>query len=342
MPAPFDRPIVIGHRGAAGYAPEHTLPSYLIAIEQGADFIEPDLVMTRDGHLIARHDNVLDLTTDVASRPEFADRKTTRVVDGVTVSGSWLSEDFTLAEIRRLRAIERIPEVRPENRRFDDMFSVPTLEEIIELVQAMERARGRRIGIYPETKHPTYFKNAGLPMEERLIGILEKYGYTRKTDPVFIQSFEIGNLKRMSKMTQLPLIQLLWIEGSPYDVEAAGGDLTYDKMATPEGLISIAEYAAGVGPEKYRFVIPLDDDENLSAANATTFVRDARAAGLEVHPYTFRAENDFLPANFRSSDVPAEKGDMLGEIKEFLRAGIDGFFTDQPDLGVRARDEFMT
>ena len=339
-PQAATRPIVIAHRGASGYLPEHTLAAYSVAMLQGADFIEPDLVMTRDGNLVARHDNVLDLTTDVALRPEFADRRTTKTVDGVTVTG-WFSEDFTLAEIRQLRAIERIAGVRPANARFDGQFAVPTLQEIIDLVKAHEKASGRRIGIYPEIKHPTHFAALGLAMEEPLVRILHANGYEGARDRVYIQSFEISNLKKLRHLTHIPLVQLLWLEGQPYDVEAAGGSLTYDQMATAEGLREIARYADGVGPEKNHFILPLDAAGNLDPANATSFVADAHAAGLKVHPYTFRAENRFLPANYRSATDPNVPGDMQAEARVFLELGIDGFFTDQTDIGVRARDAFV-
>lgn len=333
------KPLVIAHRGASGYLPEHTQAAYSVAILQGADFIEPDLVMTKDGHLIARHDNVLDLTTDVARRPEFADRRTTKVVDGVTVTG-WFSEDFTLTEIKQLRATERIPDVRPANARFDGQFQVPTLQEIIDLVKSHERALGRRIGLYPETKHPTYFQRLGLPMEEPLVEMLCRNGYEEAPERVFIQSFEVGNLRKLDSMTPIPLVQLLGREGKPYDVEAERGALTYDQMATPQGLADIATYADGVGPEKYHFILAPDVEGRLDPANATDFVKNAHAVGLKVHPYTFRAENRFLPASLRSSDDPNALGDGEGEIAAFLATGVDGFFTDQADVGVRARDAF--
>jgi glycerophosphoryl diester phosphodiesterase len=335
------KPLVIAHRGASGYLPEHTLAAYSVAILQGADFIEPDLVMTKDGHLIARHDNVLNLTTDVARRPDFADRRTTKVVDGVTVTG-WFSEDFTLTEIKQLRAIERIPDVRPANARFDGQFQVPTLQEIIDLVKSHERALGRRIGLYPETKHPTYFQRLGLPMEEPLVEMLCRNGYEEAPERVFIQSFEVGNLRKLDSMTPIPLVQLLGREGKPYDVEAERGALTYDQMATPQGLADIATYADGVGPEKYHFILAPDVEGRLDPANATDFVKNAHAVGLKVHPYTFRAENRFLPASLRSSDDPNALGDGEGEIAAFLATGVDGFFTDQADAGVRARDAFAT
>ncbi len=333
-------PIVIGHRGASGYVPEHTLAAYSIAILQGADFIEPDLVMTKDGELVARHDNVLDLTTDVARRPEFGARKTTKIVDGVSITG-WFSEDFTLREIKQLRAIERIPEVRPANARFDGQFEIPTLQEVIDLVKSMQRAQKRRIGIYPETKHPTYFDGLGLSMEAPLLHILHSNGYKGPRARVFIQSFETANLKELRQRTSLPLVQLFGSATSkPYDVEAAGGDLTYAKMATRAGLTEIASYAGGVGPEK-SYVIPRDANGKLELRNQTSFVADAHAAGLMVHPYTFRAENSFLPLNLQNGSEPNVFGDAQAEIRLFLEAGIDGFFTDHSNIGVAARDAFL-
>jgi glycerophosphoryl diester phosphodiesterase len=334
-------PIIIAHRGASGYVPEHTLASYALAILQGADFVEPDLVMTKDGHLIARHDNVLDVTTDVAQRAEFAGRRATKTVDSVTVTG-WFSEDFTLAEVKQLRAIERIPDVRPANRRLDGQFEVPTLAEIIALVQANEKALKRKIGIYPETKHPTYFQRLGLAMEEKLVKILHAHGYGAKRDRVFIQSFEIANLKKLRGLTRIPLIQLLETSGRPADVVAAGGTLTYDEMATADGLRDISTYANGVGPEKYHFIIPRNADGALDARNATNFVGNAHACGLQVHPYTFRAENRFLPTNLHSSSDPNAIGDSDEEIRLFLCVGIDGFFTDQTNIGVLARARFLS
>jgi glycerophosphoryl diester phosphodiesterase len=333
-------PIVIAHRGASGYLPEHTLAAYATAILQGADFIEPDLVMTKDGHLIARHDNVLNLTTDVASRAEFAGRKTTKMVDGASIEG-WFSEDFTLDEIKTLRAIERIPDIRPANKRLDGQFEIPTLREIIGLVQGLERALDRAIGIYPETKHPTYFDCLNLSMEEPLVRVLHRSGYRGPRARVFIQSFEIANLKGLRAMTQLPLVQLFDTEGQPFDAVAARGSLTYEQMATAEGLAQIATYANGVGPEKYKYIIPRDGNGNLDLKNQTDFVANAHAAGLIVHPYTFRAENTFLPANLKSGDDPNAIGDSESEVKIFLQTGIDGFFIDQPDIGVAARNVFV-
>lgn len=331
---------MIAHRGACGYAPEHTLAAYALAIQQGADFIEPDLIMTRDGHLIARHDNVLNLTTDVALHPEFGSRRTTKRVDGAEITG-WFSEDFALAEIKTLRAVERIPDARPSNARFNGQFEVPTLEDIVELVKIHERARQRKIGIYPETKHAGYFRRLGLPMEQTLVEVLGTHGYETNRDQVFIQSFEIGSLRMLRALTRIPLIQLLDTAGRPADVAAAGGSVTYDHMATIAGLREIATYADGVGPEKYRFIIPRDGADNLNPTAATDFVRNAHSAGLKVHAYTFRAENRFLPANYRSSGDRNALGRASEELDVFLSTGIDGFFIDQPDIGVQARDAFV-
>lgn len=336
-------PIVIGHRGASGYVPEHTLVSYFIAIQQGADYVEPDLVMTKDGVLVARHENEIGGTTDVAGRPEFASRRTTKTIDGAAVTG-WFSEDITLAELKTLRAKERIPQVRPANARFDGMFEVPTFEEVLGLVQRLnsersEKAKGKEafkpIGVYPETKHPTYFAGIGLPMEEPLVRILHRRGYRGRHAPVFIQSFEVGNLKRLARITDLPLVQLLSDTGRPFDFAASGDPRTYADLAKPAGLAEIARYAAGVGVNK-NVMIPRASTGFLGTP--TTFIADAHAKGLVVHGWTFRSENTFLPRDFQSGVDPAAFGDLAGEARRFLGLGMDGFFTDQPDIGVRARD----
>jgi glycerophosphoryl diester phosphodiesterase len=332
------QPIVIAHRGASGYAPEHTLVSYFIAIEQGADYIEPDLVMTRDGVMVARHENEIGGTTDVAARSQFAGRRTTKVVDGVSVTG-WFTEDFLLAELKTLRARERIPELRPANTRLDGRLEIPTLEEILALAREVEerrRVRARElglpapepIGVYPETKHPSYFAALGLAMEERLVAILERYGYRGADGRAFLQSFETGNLKVLRGLTQLPLVQLIEATGAPYDLAKCGDPRTYADLLTPKGLEEIATYAACIGPNK-SLIIPRDAAGKLW--RATSLVADAHAAGLGVHPWTFRAEGAFLPAGV----------DLEGEVREFLAVGIDGFFTDQADVGVRARDAYV-
>jgi len=328
-------PLVIAHRGASGYAPEHTLAAYALAVLQGADYIEPDLVMTRDGQLVARHDNELGLTTDVAQRPEFAERKRTQKVDGVSLEG-WFSEDFTLAELKTLRAIERIPQQRPGNTRFDGQFEIPTLQEIIDLAKSLEASQQRVIGLYPETKHPTHFQRLNLAMEEPLLATLKRNGYDSAEAPVYIQSFEVDNLQKLSKLTAIRLVQLLWVEGQPYDQQVLGSGLGYQQMITPEGLKNIARYASGIGPEK-GMIIPRDAAGNLT--KPTSLVRDAHAAKLKVHPYTFRAENAFLPTSLRNGSEPAERGDIEAELRAFLDTGIDGLFIDKPDIAVRLRQQ---
>jgi glycerophosphoryl diester phosphodiesterase len=322
------KPIVIAHRGASGERPEHTLASYELAIDQGADFVEPDLVFTKDGVLVARHENEISGTTDVATRPEFAARKATKTIDGETVTG-WFTEDFTLAELKTLRARERLPQLR--STAFDGRFQVPTLEEIIALVHAKERQAGRRIGLYPETKHSSYFASIGLPFDKPLVAALHKAGYRKPDDPVFIQSFEIENLRRLNGLTELRLIQLI---GEPKSHPADRSDTDYASMVTPAGLKAIAAYPDGIGPEKSA-VIPRAGDGKLAAP--TDLVRDAHAAGLLVHPYTFRAENYFLPADYKRGSDPRARGDLGGEVCAFLKAGVDGLFSDFPGEAVAAR-----
>ncbi|MTD46738.1 glycerophosphodiester phosphodiesterase [Conexibacter sp. W3-3-2] len=326
------RPLVIGHRGASGYRPEHTLAAYELAARQGADYIEPDLVSTKDGVLVARHENEIGGTTDVADHPEFADRRTTKTIDGVSLTG-WFTEDFTLRELKTLRAKERIPAVRQENTIFDGRFEVPTLQEVLTLRARLSRELGREIGVYPETKHPTYFRSIGLPLEEPLVRTLRANRLDGRRAPVFLQSFEVGNLQRLDRMIDVPLVQLLGGATSrPADVGADGP--TYGQLATAEGLRGVARYADGVGPSK-DYVIPRDAAGR--SLPATGFVRDAHRAGLLVHPYTFRAENQFLPVELRRGTDPAAYGDVLAELAAFYAAGVDGVFADQPDLAVEAR-----
>ena len=307
-----DRPIVIAHRGASGLLPEHTIAAYTRAIDDGADFIEPDLVPTRDGVLVARHENEISGTTDVASRADFADRKATKTIDGASVTG-WFTEDFTLAELKTLRARERLPELRGTAN--DGRFEIPTLDEII----ALAKARG--VGIYPETKHPTYFAAISLPLEAKLVAALDAAGWRDADAPVFIQSFEVNNLKRLDGMTGVRLIQLVAAEGGPAD----GTYRSYAEMLTPEGLKAVAAYADGIGPEK-TLVIPRGPDVRLTSP--TRLVADAHAAGLKVHPWTFRAENYFLPADHRKGEDPRAHGELAGEIRAYLATGIDGLFSD--------------
>lgn len=351
------KPIIIGHRGASGYRPEHTLAAYALAIDMGADFIEPDLVSTKDGVLVARHENYIggdadalvgEDSTDVASRPEFADRKTTKLIDGVSLTG-WFTEDFTLAELKTLKAKERLPDTRPDNTRFDGQFQVPTFAEVLDLVRAMNLrfqaearqqglAQARTLGVYPETKHPTYFDSLGLSMEVPLIRTLRQKEMEDGSTPVFIQSFETGNLRELNGLTDLPLVQLINNTGKPYDFVVNGDPRTYADLATPAGLAEIATYADGVGVNK-ALIIPRTTDGRLGTP--TALIADAHAAGLIVHGWTFRAENTFLPVEFRSSDDPNALGDMAGEVTAFLEQGMDGFFTDHPVIGVVARDAFV-
>ncbi|MEU4781392.1 glycerophosphodiester phosphodiesterase [Micromonospora sp. NPDC023633] len=329
-----DRPLVIAHRGASGYRPEHTLEAYRLAIRQGADYIEPDLVATRDGALVARHENEISGTTDVAARPEFAARRATKSIDGVAVTG-WFTEDFTLAELRTLRAKERLPQVRVANTAFDGRFQVPTLQEVVDLARAEGRARGRTIGVYPETKHPTYFASIGLPLEEPLVEVLRRNGLTHRHSPVIIQSFETANLRKLDRMIDVKLAQLLDATGRPYDFTVAGDARTYQDLAKPAGLKWIASYADGVGAHK-NLIVPRDAAGKLLAP--TTLVRDAHRQRLIVHAWTFRAENQFLPADLRIGTDPNARGDIQAEYELFLGLGLDGVFTDHPDTAVAARE----
>ena len=309
---PAAHPIVIGHRGASGYRPEHTLASYELAIEQGADFIEPDVVATRDGVLIARHENEIGGTTDVATHPEFAARQTTKLIDGVALTG-WFTEDFTLGELQALRARERLPEVRPGSATFDGRFGIPTLLEIVDLVRRESERRERPIGLYPETKNPTWFRSIGLPLEEPLVATLHGAGYRGMDAPVFIQSFEADSLRRLAELTSMRLVQLL----------AAGPQAA--ERTDSRALADVARYARAIGADKC-LVIPRDGAEHLLAPSS--LVADAHAAGLLVHAWTFRAEAAFLPANIR---------DAAAEYAVFYATGLDGVFADQPELAVAAR-----
>ncbi len=296
---------VIAHRGASGERPEHTLESYRLAIEQGADYIEPDLVMTRDGVLIARHENEIGGTTDVAAHAQFAGRRRTQTIDGETLTG-WFTEDFTLAEIKTLRARERLPQLRPANTAFDGRFTVPTFDEILELAnQANRERRGRAaVGVYPETKHPAHFTSLGLPLELPVLHALDRHGYGAPGSPVFIQSFDPDNLRYLRSLTELPLVQLL---------EHRLGDLA-----------DVATYADAIGIYK-----PLATPAGVS---------EAHERGLAVHVWTFRAENEFLPEDLRIGDAPAAHGRLAAEIARYVDLGIDGFFTDFPAIGAAVRD----
>lgn len=301
------RPLVIAHRGASGYLPEHTLESYALAVEQGADFIEPDVVRTKDGALIARHENDLTETTDVAVK--FPGRRAAKMIEGKTVEG-WFSEDFTLAEIKTLRAKERVPFRNHDN---DGRFQIPTVPEILALRARLSAEKGRVIGVYPETKHPAYFRSINLPLEEPLLAALKDAGLDKADAPVFLQSFEPDSLKRLAALTQLPRIQLL----------VAAGEATSDA-----GLAAIAAYAQGIGPAK-TMIIPVDAQGRTGAP--TDLVARAQKVGLKVHPYTFRPEPAFLPVSY--------EGDPAREYCQFAALKINGLFTDTPDLALKALRE---
>jgi glycerophosphoryl diester phosphodiesterase len=325
-------PLVIGHRGASAYRPEHTLGSYQLAIDMGADYIEPDLVSTKDRVLVARHENEISGTTDVAAHPEFAARRKAKTIDGVAVTG-WFTEDFSLAELKTLRAIERLPALRPANTAFDGAYQIPTLQEVIEL------AKREGVGIYPETKHPTYFDSIGLSLEEPLIKILRANGLDRRDADVFVQSFEVSNLQELSRELKVPLVQLTGATGRPYDFTAKGDPRTYADLTTPNGLRGVARYADGLGPDKAQ-IVPRDAQNRLLAP--TSLVADAHRAGLQVHPYTFRPENSFLSEDQRAGNPASPeylraRGNQPAELKLFFRLGVDGVFADNPDTAVAVR-----
>lgn len=332
--------LVIGHRGASAWRPEHTLASYAKAIEDDADFIEPDLVMTKDGVLVARHENEISGTTDVATHTEFAARKTTKTIDGHAVNG-WFTENFTLAELKTLRARERLHEIRPANTKFDGQFDLPTFDEIVDFAAAQSKSQRRLIGIYPEIKHSTYFRALGLPMEDALLAAIRKHAYTAQAAPLFLQSFETANLKYLrgqlgAGMPNVKLIQLLGEAAErPWDLVVTDDPRTYADMMLPQGLHEIARYADAIGPNKLS-IIPRKADGTLG--RATSLVADAHAQNLLVHPYTFRPENFFLPGDMHAAGSPDHRNDVgaIAEIRAYLAAGIDGFFTDDPAIGRRA------
>jgi glycerophosphoryl diester phosphodiesterase len=329
-------PLVIAHRGASGYRPEHTLGSYALGARMGADYIEPDLVSTKDGVLVARHENEIGGTTDVANHPEFAGRRTTKVIDGVSFTG-WFTEDFTLAELKTLRAKERIPAVRQRNTIYDGRYEVPTLQEVIDLARRLSRELDRPIGIYPETKHPSYFRSIGLDLEDPLVRTLRRNDLDGRRAKVFVQSFEVGNLKALDKRIDTPLVQLFaGRTARPQDFVESGDPRTYGDLATPAGLREIARYADGVGPSK-DYIVPRDAAGN--SLPPTTFLRDAHRTDLVVHPYTFRNENQFLPLELRSPADPNAYGNAFGEYDQFFGLGVDGLFSDNPDTAVEARED---
>ncbi|MBD2597412.1 glycerophosphodiester phosphodiesterase [Nostoc spongiaeforme FACHB-130] len=317
------KPIIIAHRGASGYRPEHTLAAYELAINCGADYIEPDLVSTQDGVLIARHENEISETTNVAKHPEFAERRTTKIIDGESKTG-WFTEDFTLSEIKTLRAKERIPQLRQQNTIYDDLCEIPTLQEIIDLAKNYSKQLGRNIGIYPETKHPTYFRNINLALEEPLLATL---GYQKENVPIYIQSFEVSNLQDLAQKTHLPLVQLINLTGQPYDFVVSGDIRTYTDLVTQSGLEEIAKYAQTIGIHK-DILVPRDDQNQLRSP--TSVVANAHATNLQVHAWTFRNEDYFLPLDFQ--------GNPQGEYELFFSLGVDGVFSDFSDTALSVRD----
>ncbi|MFW1859671.1 glycerophosphodiester phosphodiesterase [Acinetobacter defluvii] len=337
--------IIVGHRGASALRPEHTLAAYQKAIDDGADFIEPDLVSTKDGVLVARHENEIGGTSNVSTLPQFADRQKTKVIDGTSHTG-WFTEDFSLTELNQIKARERIPKERPANTQYNDQFAIPTLEQIIELADAHYKKTGKIIGLYIETKHPTYFQKQNLAMEDTLLKTLAKYEYTRDIAPIYLQSFEVSNLKYLKDQLTLhkslkhaKIIQLYDAKDTqPADFVEQKNTIKYADMATAQGLKTVAEYADGVGPWK-----PYIFNETFTAPS--DFVKNAHAVGLKVHPYTFRPENSFLAKNLKCSEKETDAAQRCetGAKKEFemyFNAGVDGVFTDDPGLGRQTLDAY--
>ena len=314
------RPLVIAHRGASGERPEHTRAAYELAIDQGADFIEPDLVMTRDGQLVVRHENEIGGTTNVADHSRFADRRTTRTIDGLPVTG-WFTEDFTLAEIQTLKARERLPELRPGNTAFTDE-PILTFQQVLDIAREASIRTGRVVGVAPELKHPSHFAAIGLPMEGVFVATLKANGLTGADAPLLIQCFEVATLRALRQVIDAPLLQLMSRHGGPADLTG----LTYAEMARPEGLAQVALYADAIGVET-SLVIPVGPDGRTDAA--TSLIDDAHATGLKVVTWTFRAEDEFLPADHR--------GDLPGWLGRFYDLGVDAVFSDFPAIAVQTR-----
>ncbi|MFF3674099.1 glycerophosphodiester phosphodiesterase [Streptomyces sp. NPDC002120] len=330
-------PTVIGHRGASGYRPEHTLGSYQLALDLGADVVEQDLVPTKDGHLVCRHENEIGGTTDVADHPGFAARRTTKSVDGVSVTG-WFTEDFTLAELKTLRAKERIPAVRQRNTLYDGQWAVPTFEEVLRWADREGKRRGRRVWLHVETKHPSYFRGLGLGLEEPLAKLLRRYGRDGRSAAVFLQSFEPSSIQRLSRLVSAPRVVLLSAANTrPWDFEQAKDPRTVADLVKPEGLKWISGFAQGIGPTM-DLILPRTADGRLGTP--TTLVKDAHARGLVLHPYTARNENSFLPAEYRKGTDPTAYGDALAAFRTYFEQGIDGIFTDNPDTGLLAAEAF--
>jgi glycerophosphoryl diester phosphodiesterase len=353
---PGKRPLVIGHRGASGYLPEHTLEAYALAIELGADFIEPDLVATKDGVLIARHEPNITATTNVGTLPQFADRRRTRIVDGVSETG-WFATDFTWAEMQQIRAVQAFGE---RDQGFNGLYRIPSFDEVIALAKRKSAEEGRTIGVYPETKHPTFHQQLGLALEDRLLHVLQKHGWNHRGAPVFIQSFEQANLKYLRGKTSVRLVQLVDADDvapdgtityaapfdRPYDWAVAGRAGTFGDLVTPAGLAEVRTYADGIGPWKPYLIsaacinvvagrcadangdgLVNDADRRLLAPSAV--IANAHAQGLFVHTWTFRSEQRRLASDYRG--MPAN------EYLAFYEAGVDGLFSDFPDTAVVAR-----
>ncbi len=323
-------PLVIAHRGVPGERLEHTRPSYLLAIEQGADFIEPDVVSTSDRILVVRHENEIDGTTDVSDRPEFADRKATKVVDGVSHTG-WFTEDFTLAELKTLRCKERIPDLRPGNVALAGTEEILTLDEVLDIAE--DAGREAPVGVYIETKHPSYFEGRGISLNDLLIETLERRGFNDPDATVVIQSFESANVRALRPRTPAILVQLMSVEGQPADFTVTGDSRTYDDLRSADGLAFVAEYADAIGPYKELVVAP--------GVGPTGLVERAHNAGLDVHIWTMRNENNFLPTNLRKGTVMADHGDALSEYLAFFDAGVDGVFSDFTSTAVQARSQWL-
>lgn len=330
-------PIIIGHRGVPGERLEHTRPSYLLAIEQGADYIEPDVVSTKDGVLVVRHENEISGTTDVAEHPEFANRKVSKFVDGVPHTG-WFTEDFTLDEIKTLRVRERLPKLRPQNIPLEHREKVLTFDEVLDIADEANDHREEPVGVYVETKHPTYFAGLGLNLNDLLIANLERRRINNAESKIIIQSMETGNLKDLRHRTPLPLIQLMDRQGAPFDLVAVRDRRTYRSLTKRAELKKIAEYADGIGPNKSQ-VIKRDTDHRL--AGQTKLVRRAHDCGLLVHIWTMRNENNFLPTELRKGIATADHGDALAEYLAFFDAGVDGVFSDFTSTAVQARSQWL-
>jgi glycerophosphoryl diester phosphodiesterase len=330
-------PAIIGHRGSAGYRPEHTFGSYEYALQIGADVVEQDLVPTRDGHLVCRHEPEIGGTTDVADHPEFAGRRTTRTIDGVASTG-WFTTDFTLAELKTLRAVERLPQVRQRNTVYSGRWEIPTFDEVLAWADREGRRRGRPVWLHTETKHPTFFRGLGLPLEERLAELLRRHGRHRAGAPQFLESFEVQSLQRLGRLgVAAPKVFLLSGPTSqPWDFVVAGDKRTVADLVTPAGLAWTATFAQGIGPTT-DLVIPRDAAGRL--LQPTTLVEDAHRPGLVLHPYTARNENQFLPADFQKGTDPNAYGDPLTAFRTWFATGIDGLFTDNADTAVLARED---